>query len=74
MGETTRPVGNNLNYIPYQYTVELMSRFKGLDLATRVLEELGTEVCNIVQKAANKTMPRKRNARRQSGCLRRLYT
>ena len=51
-----------------------MNIFKGLDLATRVPEELGTEICNTVQKAENKTMPRKRNARRQSGYLRRLYT
>ena len=41
VGETTRPGRNNLNYIPYEYTVEVMNRFKGLDLATRVPEEQG---------------------------------
>ena len=50
----------------------VMNRFKGLDLVNRVPEELWTEVCNIVQEAANKTIPKK-NARRRSGCLSRLY-
>ena len=50
-----------------------MNRFKGLDLVDRVPEELWMYVCNIVQEAVTKTIPRKRNARRQSGCLMRLY-
>ena len=50
-----------------------MNRFKGLYLVNRVPEELWTEVHNIVQEAVNKAISKKRNARRQSGCLRRLY-
>ena len=50
-----------------------MNRFKGLDLVDRVLEELWMEVHNIVQEAVTKTIPKKRNARRQIGCLRRPY-
>ena len=71
MGKTTRLVRYNLNQIPYEYTVKVRNRFKGLNLVNRVPEELWTEVCNTVQEAANKTVPKKK-ARRQSGCLRRL--
>ena len=45
--KTTRPFIYNLNQIPYDYTVEVMNRYKGLDLVDRVPEELGTEVHNI---------------------------
>ena len=48
VGKTTRPVKSDLNQIPYEYTVELMNRVKGLDLVNRVPEELWTEVHNIV--------------------------
>ena len=48
IGKITRPLGYDLNQIPYDYTVEVMSRVKGLDLVDRVPEELWTEVCNIV--------------------------
>ena len=47
--KTTRPFRYDLNQIPYNYTVELTNRFKGLDLIHRVPEELWTEVCDIVQ-------------------------
>ena len=50
-----------------------MNGFKGLDLGKSVPEELWTEVRNIVQEAVNKTIPKKRNARRQSCCLKRPY-
>ena len=50
-----------------------MNRFKGLDLVDRAPEDLWTEVRNIEQEAANKTIPKERKARRQSGYLRRLY-
>ena len=50
-----------------------MNKIKGLDLVDRVPEELWTEVHNIVQEAVIKTTQRKRNARRQNGCLRKLY-
>ena len=53
--------------------MDMTNRFKGLDLTDRVLDELWTEVCDIVQEARIKTTPRKRNAKRQNGCLRRPY-
>ena len=48
VGRTTRQFRYDPNQIPYDYTVEVMNRFKGLDLVDRVPEELWTEVCNIV--------------------------
>ena len=72
VGKTTRPFRYNLNQIPYNCTVEVMNRFKGLNLVNRLPEELWTEVCNTGQEAANKPSQRKRKARRQSGCPRRL--
>ena len=63
----------DLNQIPYDYTVEVRNRFKGLDLIDRVPDELWMEVHDIVQKAVIKTTPRKRNAKRQNGCLKRPY-
>ena len=60
---------NDLNQIPYDYTVEMTNRFKGLDLIDRVPEELWTKVCDIVQEAVIKSIPKKRNAKRQNGCL-----
>ena len=73
VGKTTRPLKYDLNLIPYDYTVEVRNRFKRLDLIGRVPDELWTEVPDIVQKAGIKTIPKKRNAKRQSGCLRRPY-
>ena len=70
----TRPFRYDLNQIPYDYTVEVTNRFKGLDLIDGVSEEIWGEVHNIVQEVVTKKKsPRKRSARRQSGCLRRLY-
>ena len=48
VGKTTRPFRYDLNQIPYEYTVEVRNRFKGLDLIDRVPEELWMEVCDIV--------------------------
>ena len=48
VGKTTRPFRYDLNQIPYDYTVEVTNKFKGLDLIDRVPEELWTEVCDIV--------------------------
>ena len=73
IGETTRSFKFDLNQIPYDYTVEVTDRFKRLDLIDRVPEELWAEVHDIVQEAVIKTMPKKRNAKRQNGCLRRPY-
>ena len=50
----------DLNQIPYDYTVEVMNRFKGLYLVDRVLEELWTEVYNTMQEAVNKTIPKQK--------------
>ena len=47
-----------------EYAVEVMNRFKGLDLVNRVLEELWREVCTIVQEAANKTIPKKKKCKK----------
>ena len=73
VGKTTRPFRNDLNQIPYDYTVEVRSRFKGLDLIDREPDELWTEVRDIVQETGIKITPWKRNAKRQNGCLRRPY-
>ena len=63
----------DLNQIPYNYTVEVRNRFKGLDLTDRVPDELWTEVCDIVQDTGIKIILRKRNAKKQNGCLGRPY-
>ena len=73
VGKITRPFRYDLNQIPYDYTVEVTNRFQGLDLIDRVHEELWTEVHDIVQEPIIKTIPKIKNARRQNGCLRRLY-
>ena len=60
VGKTTRPFRYDLNQIPYDYTVKVTNRFKGLDLIDRVPEELWTEVCNTVQEAVTKTIPKEK--------------
>ena len=57
VGETTRLFRNDLNQIPYNYTVEVRNRFKGLDLIDRVPDELWMEVCDTVQETGIKTIP-----------------
>ena len=64
VGEITRPFRYDLNQIPYDYTVEVTDRFKGLDLMDRVPEELWTEVCDIVQEAVIKTIPKKKKCKK----------
>ena len=59
VGKTTRPFRNDLNQIPYDYTVEVRNKFKALDLIDRVLEELWTELHDIVHEAVIKTTPKK---------------
>ena len=73
VGKTTRPFRYDLNKIPYDYTVEMRNRFKALDLIDRVPDELWTEVHDIVQEKGLRPCPRKRNAKKQNGCLRRPY-
>ena len=70
VGKNTRPFRYDLNQILYDYIVEMMNRFKRLGLVDRVPEKLWMEVCNIVQEVMTKPSSIKRNARRQSGCLR----
>ena len=72
-GKITRPFRYDLNQIPYDYTVEVRNRFKGLDLIDRLPDELWMEVHDIVQETGIKTIPRKRNAKKQNGCLGRPY-
>ena len=59
VGKSTRPFRYDLNQILHDYTVKMTNRFKGLDLIDRVPEELWTEVCDIVQEAVIKTIPKK---------------
>ena len=64
VGKTTRPFRYDLNQIPYDYTVEVTNRLKGLDLIDRVPEELWTEVHDIVQEAVTKTIPKKKKCKK----------
>ena len=60
VGKTTRPFRYDLNKIPYDFTVEMTTRFKGLDLIDRVPEELWKEVPDTVQEAVIKTISKKK--------------
>ena len=73
VGKTTRPFRYDLNPIPYNYTVEVRNRFRGLDVIDGVPEELWMEVCDIVQETGIKTIPKKKKWKMQNGCLRRPY-
>ena len=73
VGKTTRPFRYDLNQIPYNNTVEVTNRFKGVDLIDRVPEELWMEVHDIVQEAMIKIILKKKNAKQQNGYLRRPY-
>ena len=64
VGKTTRPLRYDLNQIPYDYTVEVRNRFKGLDLIDRVPGELWTEVCGIVQETGIKTIPMEKKCKK----------
>ena len=61
----TRPLRNDLNQIPYDYTVEVTNRFKGLDLIDKGPDELWTEVHDIVQEAVIKTIPEKKKCKKE---------
>ena len=73
IGRTTRPFRSDLNQTPYDYTVEVTNRFKGLDPVDRLPEELWTEVFNTAQEAVAKTTPKKKKCKREKCCLRRPY-
>ena len=64
VGKTTRPFRYDLNQIPYDYTVEVRNRSKGLDLIDRVPDELWIEVCDIVQETRSKTIPKKKKGKK----------
>ena len=64
VGKTTWPFRYDLNQIPYDYTVEVTNRFKGLDLIDRLPEDLWMEVHNIVQEAVTKTIPKKKKCKK----------
>ena len=64
VGKTIRPFRYDLNQIPYDYTVEVRNRFKGLDLIVRVPDELWNEVHDIVQEAVIKTIPKKKKCKK----------
>ena len=73
VGKTTRPFRYDLNQIPYDYTVKVTNRFKGLDLIDRVPERLWTEVRYIVQEAVIKTILKKKKMQKGKMVLRRPY-
>ena len=71
VGKTTRPFRYDLNQIPYKYTVEVTNRFKGVDLI-ECLKNYGRRFLILYRRWWSKPSPRKRNAKRQNGCLRSL--
>ena len=72
VGKTTRPFRYDLNQIPYDYTVEVTNRFKGLDLI-ECLKNYGWRFVTLYRRQGSRPSPRKRNAKKQKGCLRRPY-
>ena len=72
VGKTTRPFRCDLNQIPYAYTVEATNRFKGLDLI-ECLMNYGCRFMTLCRRQGSRPSPRKRNTKRQNGCLMRPY-
>ena len=64
VGKTTRPFRYHLNQIPYDYTVEVRNRFKGLDLIDRVPDELWMGIHDIVQETGIKTIPMEKKCKK----------
>ena len=64
VGKTTRPFRYDLNQIPYDYTVEVRNRFRGIDLIDRVPDELWMEVRDIVQETGIKTIPMEKKCKK----------
>ena len=73
MGKTTRPFRYNLNQIPYDYTMEVRNRFKGLDLIDRVPDDYGWRFMTLYRRQESRPFPRKRNASGEGDCLKRPY-
>ena len=71
-GKTTSPIRYDLNQIRYDYTVEVRNRFKGLDLI-ECLMNYGRRFVTLYRRQGSRPSPRKRNAKKQNGCLRRPY-
>ena len=72
VGKTSKPFSYDLNQIPYDYTVEVRNRFKGLDLI-ECLKNYGQRFVTLYRRQKSRPSPRKRNAKKQNGCLRRPY-
>ena len=72
VGKTTRPFRYDLNQIPYDYTVEVRNRFKGLDLIEFLMNH-GRRFMTLYRRQGSKLSPRKRNTKKQNGCLGRHY-
>ena len=72
VGKTTRPFRYDLSQIPYDYTVEVTNRFKGLDLI-ECLMNCGQRFMRLYDRQGSRPSPRKRNSKRQNCCLRRSY-
>ena len=70
VGKTIRPFRYDLNQIPYDYTVEVRNRFKGLDLIDSLMN-YGQSFVTLYRRQGSRPSPWKRNAKRQNGCLRR---
>ena len=73
VGKNTSPFNYDLNQLPYDYTLEVTNRFKGLDLIDREPEEQWMEVHNTVQEAVFKTISKKKKCKKGNSCLRRPY-
>ena len=71
VGKTTRPFKCDLNKIPYNYTLEMRNRFKGLNLIAECLKNSGQRFVTLYRRLWSKPFPKKRNAKMQNGCLRR---
>ena len=65
VGKATRPCRYDLNQIPYDYTVEVRNRFKGLDLIDREPDQLWMEVSDIIQDTGIKTIPKKKKCKKE---------
>ena len=72
IGKTTRPVRYDLNQIPYDYIVEVRNRFKGLYMI-ECLMNYGRRFVTLYRRKGSRPSPRKRNAKKQNGCLRKLF-
>ena len=73
VGKTARPFRDDLNQIPYDYTVEVRNRFKRLDLIDRCLMNYGRRFVTLYRRQGSRPSPWKRNAKKENGCLGRPY-